>query len=100
MRRVVEHILDIGLLHDAAGVHHRHPVAHPGDYAEVVGDENDGRPGLLLDVLEQPQVLELDGGVQRGSWLVGDQQVGGAGDGDGAHDALAHPAAHLVGEVG
>ena len=38
---------DVGLLDDLAGVHDRDPVAHLGDDAEVVGDEDDRGPGLV-----------------------------------------------------
>ena len=43
------------------------------------------------------QVLGLDGDVEAGGRLVGDEQARLAGDGDGAHDALAHAARELVG---
>ena len=33
-------------LDDEAGVHHVDPVGHPGDDAEVVGDQDERRPGL------------------------------------------------------
>ena len=37
-----EHIVPGTGLHDLSGVHDRHLVAHPGDDAEVVGDEDHG----------------------------------------------------------
>ena len=48
------------------------------------------------ELLEQPQDLRLDGHVQRGGGLVGQQQLGVAAQRDGDHDALAHAAAELV----
>jgi hypothetical protein len=39
MLRRVEEISHRAMLDDPAGIHHRHPVAHPCDDAEVVGDE-------------------------------------------------------------
>ena len=45
---------------------------------------------------DQFQHLGLDGDVQRGGRLVGDQQPRFAGQGDGDHDALAHAAGKLV----
>ena len=42
------------------------------------------------------QYLRLYRHVERGGWLVGDQQLGVGGDGDGDHDALAHATAELV----
>ena len=44
--RIGEQRARVGLLDDLAGVHDRHPVAHLGDHPQVVGDEDDGRPGL------------------------------------------------------
>ena len=52
---------------------------------------------LVLQVLKQVQNLRLDGHVQRGSRLVGDDELGRAGQGHGDHDALAHTAGQLVG---
>ena len=43
VQRLAEQRRDVGLLDDLAGVHHRDPVAHLGDDAEVVGDQDDGR---------------------------------------------------------
>ena len=39
-------VRDVGLLDDLARVHDRHAIAHLGDDAEVVGDEDDRRAGL------------------------------------------------------
>ena len=86
-------------LHDLAGVHHRNLVAHLGHDPQVVGDEDEGHAGRALQVLQQIQVLELDGHVEIGRGLVGDDDLGAPGLGDGADDALAHPTAHLVREV-
>ena len=46
--------------------------------------------------LHQFQDLRLDRDVQRGGRLVGDDQLGLAGQRDGDHDALAHAAGKLV----
>ena len=56
------------------GVHHGHLVAHLGHDAEVVGDEDQGEAVALLQVLQQTQVLGLDGEVEAGGRLVGDEQ--------------------------
>jgi hypothetical protein len=42
-------------LHDAAGLHDLDPVAHGPHHRQVVGDEQVGHSGLILDVLEQVQ---------------------------------------------
>ena len=83
--------------HDPARIHHGHAVAHLGDDAEIVRDEDQRHAGLLLDVHEQVEILGLDGDVEIGRGLVGDDELGATGQRDGADDALAHAAAHLMG---
>ena len=92
----VEELAHRRLLDDLARIHHRDPVAHLGHDAEVVRDEDQRHAGLALDVLEEVQVLGLDGHVEVRRRLVGDDHTRAAGQRDGADDALAHAAAHLV----
>ena len=84
-----------GVLDDLAGVHHGDSVAHPGDDAEVVGDQQHGDVEALLKVGEQVEDLRLDRHVEGGRRLVGDEQLRLACQGHGDEDALAHPAGHL-----
>ena len=84
------------LLDDAPRVHDRDPPAHRGERRQVVGDEDDGQPEALLEVLQQPQHLSLDHDVQRGGRLVGDQQARLAGEREADEDALALAAGELV----
>ena len=83
-------------LHHAARIHHHELVAHLGDDAEIVGDEDQRQAMLALQVAQQAQVLRLDRQIEAGGRFVGDQQARLAGDADGADDALAHAAGHLV----
>src|SRR5450759_550778 len=53
-------------------------------------------PTTALDVTIQAQALRLDGDVEGGGGLVGEQQLGVAREGDGDHHALAHAAGELV----
>ena len=39
-------------LFDPARIHHRDPVGHGQRFLLVVGDEDEGDPGLFLDTLE------------------------------------------------
>ncbi len=86
-------------LDDAAAVHDDDAVGDAADDAEVVGDEQDAHPQVALQPLDQLEDLCLDGDVQCGGRLVGDQhrRVGRQRHRD--HGALAHPAAELVGIV-
>ena len=86
-----------GPLDQPAAVHHQHPVGEAGDDAQVVGDEQDGQVAGLPQFVEQVEHLGLDGHVESGGRLVRDQQVGVAGQSDGDHHPLAHPARQLVG---
>ena len=97
MARPVEDVPRPPRLHDPAGVHDGHAVAQLGHDAEVVRDEDHGEARLALDVLQEAQVLGLDGHVERRGGLVGDEQARLAGDGDGPGHPLADAAAHLVG---
>ena len=48
---VVEKVPHSGVFYYTTSIHHRHPVAHPGDDTEVVGDEDDGQTSLRLNFL-------------------------------------------------
>ena len=89
-------IASFGVLDDPPGVHHRDLVGHLGHHAEVVGDHHDRRVELALQALDQLEDLRLDGDVERGRRLVGDQQLGVVGQRHRDHHALAHAARELV----
>ena len=72
------------------------PVAQLRDDAQVVGDEQDRRAARVAQVAQQGQDLRLDGDVERGGRLVGDEQRRVVGERRGDHDALAHAAAKPV----
>src|SRR2546427_316677 len=74
-------------------------VAHLGNDPEVVRDEDQRDAARALELLQEVQVLKLNGDVEVGGRFVGDDDPGASGLGDRPHDALAHAAAHLVGEV-
>ncbi len=91
-----EEIGDRRGFHDAAAVHHGHPVSHAGDHAEIMGDQHDRGAGLGLAFGEQRQHLCLHRDVERGRRLVGDDQRGVARHRHRDHRALAHAARELV----
>jgi hypothetical protein len=88
----------VALLDDLAGIHDGHPVAHLGDHAEVVGDEDDRRAGLVPEVAHEIEDLRLDRHVERGGGLVGDQQLRFASQRHRDHHALSHATRQLVRE--
>ena len=81
---------------DLARIHDRHFVAHLGDDPQIVGDEDQRHAGVPLQVFEEVQILRLDGHIQVGGGLVGDDQFGAARQGNSADDALPHTATHLM----
>ena len=97
MARLAEEHRRLRQLHHLAEIHHAHPVADEADDGEVVGDEEDAERVAALDRAQHVEDLRLDRHVERGHWLVGDQQLGIERERAGEADALALPAAELVG---
>lgn len=61
-----------------------------------MGDQNHRHVELLFEKAELIENLFLDGDVEGGRRLIGDQQFRLAAEGHGNHDALLHPAGELV----
>ena len=95
MLRVVKDVVDLALLDHPAQIHHDDVVGHLGDHAEVVGDEHDRHPALLLQLAQEIQDLGLGRDVEGRRGLVGDEEARIAGQRDGDHRALAESAAQL-----
>ena len=94
--RAGQHEAARAVLHRPAGVHHQDVVGHLGDDAEVVGDDHDRRVELTLQVLEQVEDLRLDGDVESGGRLVGDEERRVVDQTHRDHRALPHAARELV----
>ena len=82
-------------LHHPAAIEHDDLVGDVGDHAEIVADEQDRHAELGLQVLHQLEDLRLDGDVERGGRLVGDQHRRPADQRHGDHGALAQAAGEL-----
>ena len=83
-------------LHVLAVLHHADAVGQSGDDAHVVGDQDHGRARLAAQLGHQVEDLGLDGDIEGGGGLIGDQQFGPTGHGLGDHHPLAHAARKLV----
>src|SRR5258706_14158633 len=59
----------------AAAVHDRDAIAQLRHYAEIVGDEQDRRSRIALQLPNQLQDLLLHRYIERGSWLFASDQV-------------------------
>ena len=93
---LLEHLLRRPGLDHRAAVHHQQAVDVLGHHAQVVADQQQGHAVFGHQLGDQVEHLALDGDVQRGGGLVGDQHVGPAGQRDGDHHPLALAARQLV----
>jgi hypothetical protein len=94
--RALEDLLHGAVLADLPVAHHHHLVGDLAHQAQVVADEEHAHLVRGLELAQQLQDLALDGDVQRRGGLVGDQQLGLAGQRHGDHHALLLAAGHLV----
>ena len=92
-----QHLLGFAAFHHPAGVHNVHPAAHLADDAQVVGNQQHGGAHLPVHVPDELHNLGLDGHIQRGGGLVGDEQLRLVHQGHGNHHTLAHAAGEPVG---
>src|SRR5215471_11117611 len=91
-----EQVLDRCLFDYAAEIHDADPIADVADDCQVMRDEQVGQPQTLLNFEQEIQDLRLYRDVQRGGWLVEDEQFGFQCEGARDPNALALPAAELV----
>jgi hypothetical protein len=94
--RLAQDLLDRALLDDLAALHHHQPVGAVGGHPEVVRDQQHRGARLAGERLEVIEDLPLHGDVQRAGRLVGDQQLGPPGDGNGDQYPLPHAAGEHV----
>ena len=73
MQRVLEELVDRSLLGHPRGIHDDDLVGDLGDDAEVVGDHDDRRAVVVLELVHQLEDLGLRRHVECGRRLVGDQ---------------------------
>ncbi len=93
---LVEDLRDGSGFDDHAVLHDHDAVGEVGHHAHVVRDEDDRRVEALVQVAQQIEDLCLNGHVERGGRLVGDQQQRIARDRLRDHGALALAAGELV----
>ena len=98
MKRPRQDFLDRPVLDHLPRIHRQHARAAFRDEPEIVGDEQDRRAGAAAKFEQQIHDLRLNGHVERGRRLVGDQQTRLAHQRHRDHHALAHAAgqAHRI----
>ena len=99
VEHVVEDIVGGTDLDDLATVHDRHIVAGLGNDTQVMGDQQHRHVAVLDQLFDQREHLRLDGHIKGRGRLVGNQQTGMAGKGDGDDDTLLHATGELVGII-
>jgi len=87
------------LFDDAAGVENGEAGSDLGDNSEIVSDEKKSEAELALEAGEEIEDLFLDGDVEGGGGLVGNEQARRAGEGHGNKSALAKAAGKLMREL-
>ena len=96
MKRSAQQRRRRGHLHHLPRIHDGETVGDVAHDAQIVRDEQHGHAEAFLEIDEQFENLRLNGHVQRGRRLVGDEQLGFGGQRHRDHHALLHPAGKLV----
>ena len=96
MRGFEEDVVGRALLDDARRIHHVHAVGVARHDPEIVRDDDQRDAEPARQVLHQFEDLRLDGDVERGGRLVGDDELRIAGKPDRDHHALAHAAGEMM----
>ena len=88
---------DIRPLDQLAGVHHADLVAQRGDDPQIVRDQEDRGPRLLLEAPQKLENADLDRGVEGRGRLVRHDEGRAQRHGHGDENPLLHSARELVG---
>ena len=93
---IFEQVVHPGAFDGTPGVHHHDIIGGFCNHAHVVGNHDRRRTRFFLCNFNDVQDLRLDGHVQCGGWLVGDQDLRVVRNRDGDDYALAHTPRKLV----
>ena len=96
MSRPIKDRLDVGFLDHATAIHHNHSFGDLSHDPQVVRNEHDCGPEFLLNLLNQFENLRLNRHIERGRWLIGNQQTRTVDERHGDHNALPHASAEFV----
>ena len=70
MRRVFKQFVRRRYFADLSAIHHYNAIRHFADHTQIMGDENTGASGFLLQRVHQIQNLRLYCHIQRGRRLI------------------------------
>ena len=79
----------------ASRIHNDHPLGHFGHRAHVMGDQNNGCPGLFTQVTQKIKNLCLNGDIQRRRGFIRNQNFWCAGQSHCDHRPLPLSTGHL-----
>lgn len=96
MLRREQNVLRAALFNDAPSVHDGDAIGDLGNDTEVVSDKQEREFHFAAQSLEQFEDLFLNGDIESGGGLVGNEQLGIGGEGHGNHDALAKTPGELM----
>src|SRR5258708_30130813 len=94
---IFEYLLNATGLYYLPRIHDTHPVADPGDYSHVVGNQKNSCPGLVADRFYEFEYLRLNRDVEICGGLVRNEEGWIAADSKRDHHSLAHTTTHLKG---
>lgn len=88
MLRIGEELLGPCMFNECTVFHHDHFIRDVGDYAHVVGDDEDGDSQFLPQRSEQRQNSRLHGDIESRSGLISDDEFWVADDRHSDHGTL------------
>jgi hypothetical protein len=87
-----EYITGGAFLNHSACVHDDNPVAHSGNHAEVVSDQNDGGAEAAVHITQEVEYLRLNGHIKGRRGFVSNQDRRVEGKCHCDHGPLPHSA--------
>src|SRR5687768_13279859 len=97
MPRMIEYAAGRPFLDDAAEIHDRHAVGGVAHDIEIMSDDHDGQAQPVLQIVDEIEDLALDGDIEPGRRLIGDDELRIEGERPGDADAACLAARELMG---
>jgi hypothetical protein len=83
-----QHFVGGAFFNDAPGVHHRYAIRDGGDDSQIMRDEEQAEIHFAAQSIQQFEDLFLNGDVESGGGLVGNEELRSCGEGHGDHGTL------------
>src|ERR1700723_268886 len=92
-------LLAVADFDDLATIHYCDSGGEIADYWHGVGNKKIRQAEVALQLREQVDDLRADAHIERGDWLIGDDEFGAEGEGARDADTLALASAEFVGKA-